>query len=232
MILTRCSASRRADFTLVTGDNNANNIDFNGNSNEIINALGGNDTVTSGSGTDQIYGGAGNDNLNGEAGIDRVYGQSGNDTLAGDANDDSLYGGSNDDLISGNAGNDVIFGGSGADTIDGGANDDEISGGYGADALTGGAGADDFNFSHVNDTGDTITAFVQGVDQVDLSALFGGVLGNAGNTTTVAANSVNWFQNGADTVITVDVTGDATADLAITLANFTASTLTAGDFIL
>jgi VCBS repeat-containing protein len=224
--------SATAGFTLVIGDDNANSLDFNGNTNEIINAFGGNDTITSGNGTDRVYAGLGDDNVNGEAGIDLIYGQGGADTLSGDSSGDSIYGGSGGDSIVGNAGDDVIFGGSGADTIDGGSNNDEIAGGFGADTLTGGDGADDFNFTHVNDTGDVIVAFAQGVDDIDLTALFGGTLGSAGNTTTVAANSVNWFQSGADTIITVDIDGDATADLAITLANFTASTLTAGDFFL
>jgi Ca2+-binding RTX toxin-like protein len=65
--------------------------------------LGGNDTVTGGSGADTINGGAGND------------------TILGQGGDDSLSGGDGVDTLSGASGNDILIGGAGADILDGGS---------------------------------------------------------------------------------------------------------------
>jgi Ca2+-binding RTX toxin-like protein len=78
----------------------------------IINGLGGNDT---------IYGKDGNDTLNGGDGVDIVYGGNGNDALNGDNGNDQLIGGDGDDNLFGGAGDDWIIGGLGLyNTIDGG----------------------------------------------------------------------------------------------------------------
>lgn len=71
------------------------------NSDDIIIAGGGADSINAGTGWDWISGGGGND---------------------------TLYGGDQDDTIFGGTGNDVIYGGSGMDYIEGGAGADTIHG--------------------------------------------------------------------------------------------------------
>ena len=81
----------------------------------IIDGLGGNDT---------IYGRDGNDTLNGGDGVDIVYGGNDNDALNGDNGNDRLFGENGDDTISGNAGDDVLQGNAGNDTLIGGDGND------------------------------------------------------------------------------------------------------------
>lgn len=81
----------------------------------IMNAFGGNDTITGSDGKDIIYGNGGNDSI-----------------LAGEEND-IIYGGADDDLISGGAGDDIIWGETGCDTLDGGSGNDYLFGGLGDD---------------------------------------------------------------------------------------------------
>jgi Ca2+-binding RTX toxin-like protein len=66
---------------------------------DVINGLGGNDTLVGGTGNDTIYG---DDN---------------NDSLQGGAGDDSIFGGNGDDLINGLFGLDTIDGGAGFDSF-------------------------------------------------------------------------------------------------------------------
>ncbi|WP_447859842.1 calcium-binding protein [Nitrospira calida] len=137
-----------------------------GDDNNLIHALGGNDTIVSGAGDDQLYGEDGDDEIYGKGGHDRIYGGAGHDTINGDdsltpvTGNDYLDGGEGDDLLQGSAGSDVILGGAGNDNLngddlqalqlgiygndflDGGAGDDELHGGGGADVLIGGTGRD------------------------------------------------------------------------------------------
>ena len=94
--------------------------------NNIINALGGNDTIYTYSGDDIVNGGLGNDNLLGGDGNDILNGDLGNDTLQGENGDDILTGGAGNDYLYGGAGNDkyIYSIGDGIDYIqDGNAND-------------------------------------------------------------------------------------------------------------
>lgn len=110
-------------------------------------ALGGNDTLTGGSGADRLFGGDGNDSLTGGGGSDTLEGEAGNDTLSGGLGADRLVGGDGNDSLSGDDGNDTLEGGAGSDTL---------SGGTGVDTLTGGTGADVFV---ADGTADRITDF-------------------------------------------------------------------------
>jgi len=69
--------------------------------NDVINVLGGNDTIYAGKGDDIIRGGSGNDFL---------YGQDGQDLLEGNDGNDIIYGGGNRDTLYGNDGDDIIYG--------------------------------------------------------------------------------------------------------------------------
>ncbi|HEX7811314.1 MAG TPA: Ig-like domain-containing protein, partial [Burkholderiales bacterium] len=103
----------------------------------IVNALGGNDTVTLNSLTipAMVDGGDGNDTLSGAS-------SSGSLWLIGGAGHDTLVGGSGNDLLDGGAGNDTLVGGPGNDVLLGGSGDDILSGGAGSDTLNGGTGTD------------------------------------------------------------------------------------------
>ncbi len=122
-----------------------------GNENNLIHALGGNDTVISGEGDDQLYGDDGDDRLEGSGGHDRLYGGAGNDTINGDTSfaltggNDYLDGGEGDDLLLGNAGSDVILGGAGNDNLNGDDGQAETAGSYGTDFLYGGDGDDELH---------------------------------------------------------------------------------------
>jgi len=133
----------------------------------------GDDVLNGGDDRDLLFGGDGDDVLSGGNGQDDLSGGDGNDVLLGGAGDDLISGGnSGDDILDGGAGNDLLLGDVGDDFIVGGNGDDELIGGSGNDLLTGGAGADIFDFSQ-GDGFDTITDFVSGEDQIDLSDFAG-----------------------------------------------------------
>ena len=199
-----------------------------------------NNTVNLLNGADTYYGGAGNDVINGNNGVDTIYGQAGNDVISGDSANDYIYGGSGNDTLYGEntlnnvtgVSNDVIYGGSGADVIDGGDGTDVIIGGYGADTLTGGSGNDTFKYLDIRDTGDTITDFshAQG-DKLDFSAI-SGIAGTASNSSTVTAHSINYFADGANTIVWADTDGNtSTVEIQITLTGVAPANLSATDFI-
>ncbi|MDP2260453.1 MAG: M10 family metallopeptidase C-terminal domain-containing protein, partial [Caulobacter sp.] len=101
------------------------------------------------------------------------------------------------------------IGGSGADTIIGNGVANRLTGNAGNDTLTGGGGADIF-VATIGGGADTITDFSAASDLIDVSA-FGGY--------------VSAVQNGLNTLVTVAV------GMTFTLLNFTATTLTAANFI-
>ena len=232
------SANAQASGTnLITGTN-GNDLSLNGTvAANTIRALDGHDTVNAGNGGDTVYGGNGSDTINGGQGDDLLYGQAGNDIIHGDGQNDQIWGGSGDDQIFGdNQDDQTLWGGSGSDTISGGDGVDRIAGGFGADTLSGGAAADDFVYLDVRDRGDTITDFQVGSDDIDLSAIDANstIAGDQGFTfggTTATANGVWYAHADGDTVVYVDVDGDAnTAELWVTLDG--TKVLTGGDFLL
>ncbi|MBY5934055.1 hypothetical protein KUV51_13685 [Tateyamaria omphalii] len=120
---------------IVTDDNGA-----------VIDALGGEDTVSGGAGNDTISGGVGDDVLSGRDGNDLLYGGVGNDTLGGvvgERGDDQLFGGAGDDLLAGGSGNDTLTGGSGNDVLSGLDGNDEyhFSENWGSDTINAGDGS-------------------------------------------------------------------------------------------
>ncbi len=68
-----------------------------GNQANLILGTSGNDTYSSGGGTDCMVGGAGNDTLRGQAGTDILLGGPGDDSLNGGAGNDTCYGGTGTD---------------------------------------------------------------------------------------------------------------------------------------
>ncbi len=98
----------------------------------LIDAQGGNDTVTvsdsinkpctisGGNGKDTITSGSGDDLIDGGDGNDQIKGGKGNDTLKGgkNAGADALFGQDGDDDLDGGNGNDFFDGGKGTDSVD------------------------------------------------------------------------------------------------------------------
>ena len=65
----------------------------------IINGLGGDDSISSYEGDDILHGGEGNDRLMGGAGNDKLFGDAGDDRLAGDKGADEMTGGAGADAF-------------------------------------------------------------------------------------------------------------------------------------
>ena len=80
-----------------------------GDSDTVIDAMGGNDTVISANGNDTLNGGTGNDILISNNGNDILDGGEGNDTLKSGAGNDILNGGAGTDTLEGGAGNDTYL---------------------------------------------------------------------------------------------------------------------------
>ncbi len=81
--------------------------------------LAGDDTdnsIEAGGGNDELFGWGGDDTIMGEDGDDGIGGQTGNDALYGGNGNDILSGGEGDDVLSGGAGQDTLIGGNGADS--------------------------------------------------------------------------------------------------------------------
>jgi Ca2+-binding RTX toxin-like protein len=167
------------------------------------------------------------------------------ENLTGSGWNDRLTGSSAANVLSGLAGNDTLNGGAGADALDGGAGKDVLIGAAGADALTGGTDADTFVFNTIAESGpsapDVITDLVHGIDVINLSAIDAATGGgiNSGNQTfgfggqnaNVVAHSVTWFESNGNTLVQVDVDGNASADLTIMLTGINLN-LTQQDFLL
>ena len=88
----------------VTGSAGANVLTVNGTGANVINGLGGNDTINAGGGADTIDGGAGNDRIDTGAGEDTANGGDGNDTFV----DTIAMFDTEDDVYNGGAGTDTL----------------------------------------------------------------------------------------------------------------------------
>jgi Ca2+-binding RTX toxin-like protein len=151
---------------------------------------------------DHIDSFGGDDTVRGAAGNDSIYAMDGNDSISGDSGNDEIFGGD---------GNDRLWGAYGADTILGGDGIDRLAGGNGNDQLSGGAGADVFYF-RIGDDKDTITAFTDGSDKLEVSGMTG---------TTV------WTKTQVGDDVSIKVLGVEVIVLNAVIADFTLS-----DFIL
>ena len=92
------------------------------------------DTITPDSVSPDVAGGAPSDAadiINALGGNDTVDGAGGPDNIDGGDGDDDLQGGDGDDILSGGIGADSLAGGAGSDTLDGGAGNDVLDGGAG-----------------------------------------------------------------------------------------------------
>lgn len=124
-----------------------------GDSDTVIDAMGGNDTVISANGNDTLSGGAGNDILISNNGNDTLYGGEGNDTLKA------------------GAGNDILSGGVGVDTLEGGIGNDtyHFALGDGKDRIIDTAGNDTLIFGEAISADDLIARVVSGSDDLQIA---------------------------------------------------------------
>ncbi|WP_340588070.1 calcium-binding protein [Erythrobacter alti] len=204
----------------------------------------GDDALFGSAGSDFLYGGNDNDVLYGGGGIDFMFGEDGDDRLHGGTGNDELSGGAGNDTLYGDSHNDTLVGGAGIDRLFGGLHDDILIGGSDRDALFGGSGADTFVWDDGDFGGtkasnaDRIYDFssAQG-DLIDLSlvdAIFGGdddaftFIDNEGFSGT--AGELRWQHLGDNTMIYMDIDGDAQADYAILLDG--TLNLSQADFVL
>ena len=217
-------------FRLSGGDDKAMGLDGN----DRMIGKGGDDSLQGNDGADTILGDGGMDVLWGGKGFDVLRGGSGADTVIGGGGQDQLLGGSGDDRLEGHVGSDQLTGGRGNDLL---------IGGRGRDLMTGGQGADVFKFNMLADSGrfaagaDVIQDFGVGRDRIDLSAIDAdmGVKGNQAFTWSLdglsgQAGQLAMLIDADRTRVMIDIDGDATADMMISLIG--RLDLGADDFIL
>ena len=211
------------------------------------------DTHTGSVEDDNFYGSLGADTYDGGSGVDVVdYSNSlaavavnlvsGTGT-GGDADGDTLIsiesvlGSGFDDTLTGDGGDNRLFGGFG---------DDTLFGGNGTDELVGFGGNDIFRFSATNQSGlgaasDVIADFSKfqldliKLDQIDAQESTAGIddaFVYIGQDAFTAEGQIRSFQSGTRTIIQINTSGTDTAEMRIILEDFTATDLTAADFIL
>lgn len=183
--------------------------------------------------------------------IENLDGSIHGDVLAGNSQANIIRGSTyasdvdGNDYLSGLAGGDQLFGFDGRDTLDGGAGDDILSGGLRGDRLFGRAGADAFTYGSAVQSGvkvaqrDVIMDFQPGVDQVDLYGIDAKahVTGNnafqfIGGAAFTAEGQVRAVAAGADTLLQINTSGAAGAEMTILLKGIDPGALDRGDFVL
>lgn len=162
-------------------------------------------------------------------------------SAAGNYSGSSLTGAAQADTITGGNGDNTLSGAAGVDSITGGAGDDEVTGGSGADILVGGSGADDYNYTVVGQggnvsvtnttvltAGDTITGFVSGTDDIDVSALAAGTVATqiTGSVTSLSLSTYGAVIINNDTNF---VAGTSAASVVSTALNAAIGTITMTD---
>jgi Ca2+-binding RTX toxin-like protein len=175
--------------------------------------------------------------------IEGIHGSQYADALAGNAEANYINGGGGDDVVNGAAGDDTLEGWLGNDTLIGSGGRDTLVGGAGFDIMSGSSDADRFLFAAGDSsisTPDIITDFVHLTDTIYLDKIDAKTstasddaftfIGAAAFTPGVAGQ-LRYAASGASTLIYGDTNGDAVADFAIQLDNFS-GVLTAVDFFL
>jgi Ca2+-binding RTX toxin-like protein len=168
-------------------------IDIGTSENLVVNALGGDDSITAG---------------NGLAGLIQltVDGGDGNDTINGGAGNDTINGGAGNDTINGNGGNDTVFLGAGDDTF-------QWDPGDGSDVVEGGDGFDTMIFNGSN--GDENVGISANGERVTFFRKQGNITMDLNDVERVDFNALG----GSDTTIIDDLTG---TDLAVVNINLQA----------
>ena len=142
--------------------------------------------------------------------------------------------------LTGSRGADGLTGNAAVNVLNGAGGNDMLIGSAGRDRLIGGAGADVFLFTQPTDAGlgaaaDIVQDFARGQDRLSLAGLDADP-GTAGDQAfawggTAARAHGAWFSVGpAGTMLSLDLGGDARADLQVYLVGLTG--LTAADLFL
>ncbi|MFN0192768.1 MAG: hypothetical protein ACKVP5_12485 [Aestuariivirga sp.] len=232
-----------------------------GTGNDTIDAGAGIDTILASAGIDMIDGGADVDLLDCSLlGLQQVvvnlttgqFSQPGTANTATLTNIENVRGALGNDTIAGNGGANLLTGLEGNDVMNGAAGNDLLEGGLGRDTMIGGGGSDRFIFRAIAESGaaaatrDIISGFTVNpaagaafVDRIDLGVI-DAQAGTAGaqaftfiaGAAFTAEGQVRAVQSGAHTVIEINTAGVGVANMTIQLSNFTATNLTAADFIL
>lgn len=183
----------------------------------------------------------------GRFGTDRI---SGFEVLVGGSGADRFFGSARSEALDGQLGDDLLIGRGGADSLSGVLGADTLVGGAGGDLLDCSAFADSARdvivFTRLADSGrgtdfavvDRIRVFETGRDSIDMHALDAApnlagnqafVFRGAGSFSS-ARGELRLEVIGANTLVHVDIDGDAASEMNFWVMGVT--TLTAGDFLL
>ena len=178
------------------------------------------------------------DVVDGLGGDDSLQGDNGNDILYGGVGNDTLSGQNDDDILRGGAGNDVLFGGSDDDLLEGGLGDDQLQGGDGNDTLRNSDGTDGMSgqggvdvFEIRANSGDNAVARIF---DFNLSTEIIRLVGSGYADADAALNAVEKpFSNVSQLVFTdgttVDVFHNSVSGTPLTAAHFEVINLTPND---
>jgi WD40 repeat protein len=150
--------------------------------------------------------------------------------IAGSTSDDILIGTALSDRLTSKAGDDLLKGGDGADKLIGGEGNDTLIGGLDRDLLQGGVGRDRFVYHTTSERGDTIVDFDPAEDVINLRR----ALVEEGYSSSTSFNDlIQLQQNGADTIVRIDLDGSSNSfKLLNILQNTIATDLNAQNFVL
>ncbi|WP_376097936.1 M10 family metallopeptidase C-terminal domain-containing protein [Roseomonas sp. CCTCC AB2023176] len=162
-------------------------------------------------------------------------------TLFSGANNDvtvnsveTVYSGAGNDRIVNSGPGARLEGAGGKDTLVGGSGADQLYGGAGADVLNGGGGADRFIFKAAESTAaapDRITDFDGATDLLVFSGMQKGGFDFRGDAAfTATARSEARFDETSH-LLSVDVNGDGTVDMAVILDHVALASLSKADFL-
>jgi len=211
----------------------------------------GDDIVIGSTGADTLRGGAGKDALNyllSEAGV--TVNLAINFASGGDAQGDSIggfervTGSSFADTLTGNDAGNILSGALGNDALRGAGGADLIAGGGGRDLMWGGSGGDIFLFSSAGDSGttaatrDVLQDFSRSQGdriEIDIESAVGtpglpDPFEFVGQSAFSDERQVRFVQQGGDTIVQVNLTGNDGAELTIQIEGVV--NLQASDFIL
>jgi WD40 repeat protein len=150
--------------------------------------------------------------------------------LIGSTDDDVLIGTTMGDRLISKAGDDILKGGAGADELVGGDGNDTLIGGSDRDLLQGRAGRDRFVYHSTAERGDTIIDFDPTQDVVNLKRAF---IKEGYSSSASFTDLIQLHQNGADTVVRIDLNGSGNSfKLLNVLQNTIATDLNSQNFVL
>ena len=197
----RVSCGGKKATIVGSGGNDRIRVPGDGHGKQVVNGMGGNDTIITGKASDTICGGAGDDRLMAGKGSDRAFGGTGNDQIVNQKGKDRSYGESGDDQLRGGPSKDFSSGGAGNDLVDGSSDRDSLHGDSGDDLVLGGDGTDDM---HGDDGNDVMKGGSGGEDMFGGPGdddLYGELLddtlnGEAGNDLLVGSHGIDEMRGG------------------------------------